>query len=258
MNYLETLFSLADRQALVTGAARGNGRAIAEGLLRAGAGVLLVDVSEAELDRTVCEFQSEGLDAVGERCDLSDEDQIEVLAAHVAAKQPDLSILVNNAGVTFPGSFMDYPLDRWDLTYRVNLRAPFLLSQRLAPLLGQAGDGVIVNVTSINAELGFPDNPAYVAFKGGLRQLTKAMALDLGRHGIRVNAIGPGYIRTAMTQGSWEDPQKREDRQNRTILGRWGEPEDLAGVAVFLASRASAYVTGQSIYVDGGWLAKGL
>lgn len=258
MNYLEVLFTLAGRQALVTGAAMGNGRSIAEGLLRAGAGVMLVDVAEAELDQTVREFRAEGLDATGERCDLAVVGQIETLASHVTVRLPSLSILVNNAGVTLPGSFAEYPLDRWEQTYRVNLRAPFLLSQRLVPLLGRSGDGVILNVTSINAELAFPDNPAYVAFKGGLRQLTKSMALDLGRYGIRVNAIGPGYIRTAMTRGSWEDNEKREDRRNRTILGRWGEPEDLAGVAVFLASKASAYITGQSIYVDGGWLAKGL
>lgn len=258
MTYLESLFSLADRQAVVTGAARGNGRAIAEGLLRAGARVLLVDVAEAELDQTVREFQASGLDARGERCDLADVDQIDALATNVTARLPNLSILVNNAGVTLPGSFVEYPLDRWDLTYRVNLRAPFLLSQRLVPLLARAGEGVILNVTSINAELAFPDNPAYVAFKGGLRQLTKAMALDLWRFGIRVNAIGPGYIRTAMTRGSWESTEKREERQKRTVVGRWGEPEDLAGVAVFLASKASGYITGQDIYVDGGWLAKGL
>jgi NAD(P)-dependent dehydrogenase (short-subunit alcohol dehydrogenase family) len=258
MTYLESLFSLAGRQALVTGAARGNGRAIAEGLLRAGARVLLVDIAEAELDQTVREFQKSGLDARGERCDLAEVDQIESLATRVAERMPNLSILVNNAGVTLPGNFVEYPLDRWDLTYRVNLRAPFLLSQRLVPLLGRTGGGVILNVTSINAELAFPDNPAYVAFKGGLRQLTKAMALDLWRFGIRVNAIGPGYIRTAMTRGSWESTEKREERQKRTVLGRWGEPEDLAGVAVFLASKASGYITGQDIYVDGGWLAKGL
>ena len=258
MSYLESLFSLAGRQALVTGAARGNGRAIAEGLLRAGAIVLLVDVSEAELEQTVRELRAEGLSATGERCDLSDLNQIDALATQVEAQMPNLSILVNNAGVTLPGRFMEYPLDRWEATYRVNLRAPFLLSQRFAPLLGRAGDGVVLNVTSINAELAFPDNPAYVAFKGGLRQLTKAMALDLGQQGIRVNAIGPGYIRTAMTRGSWENAEKREDRQRRTILGRWGEPKDLAGVAVFLASKASGYITGQDIYVDGGWLAKGL
>jgi gluconate 5-dehydrogenase len=160
--------------------------------------------------------------------------------------------------VTLPGSFLDYPSESWDLTYRVNLKAPFVLGQRLTPLLARVGDGVIVNVTSINAEMAFPGNPAYVAFKGALRQLTKAMALDLAPLGIRVNAIGPGYIRTAMTRGSWDDHEKRADREQRTMLGRWGKPEDLAGTVVFLASSASAYITGQDVYVDGGWLAKGL
>jgi NAD(P)-dependent dehydrogenase (short-subunit alcohol dehydrogenase family) len=258
MSYLDELFSLSGRTAVVTGAARGNGRAFAEGLLRAGAEVVLVDVAEASLTQTADGFRNEGLAAHAECCDLAEEEQIERLVARLDEHHPSLSILVNNAGVTLPGSFLDYPVEDWDMTYRVNLKAPFLLSQGLAPLLGRSGEGVILNITSLNAELAFPGNPAYVAFKGALRQLTKSMALDLAVLGIRVNAIGPGYIRTSMTQGSWEDQEKREDRSRRTMLGRWGEPGDLIGVAVFLASKASAYITGQDIYVDGGWLAKGL
>ena len=258
MSYLESLFSLSGRQAVVTGAARGNGRAIAEGILRAGAEVVLVDVAEDSLAQTVEDFRSEGLAAHTECCNLAEEDQIKDLVARVNEHHPSLSILVNNAGVTLPGSFLDYPSEDWDMTHRVNLKAPFLLSQSLAPMLGRNGDGVILNITSLNAELAFPGNPAYVAFKGALRQLTKSMALDLAKLGIRVNSIGPGYIRTSMTRGSWEDQKMREDRSRRTMLGRWGEPEDLIGVAVFLASKASAYITGQDIYVDGGWLAKGL
>ena len=258
MTYVEELFGLTGRRALVTGAAAGNGRAIAEGLLRAGAEVLLVDVQEEGLDRAVHELRSQGLKADGFRCDLSEEAEIENLASHVSRETEGRGILVNNAGITLPGGFLDYPLERWERTYRVNLRAPFLLSQRLTPVLERTSEGVILNVTSINAELAFPDNPAYVAFKGGLRQLTKAMALDLWKYGIRVNAIGPGYIRTAMTKGSWENAEKRAARQEKTILGRWGEPSDLVGAAVFLCSRASGYVTGQDLYVDGGWLAKGL
>jgi gluconate 5-dehydrogenase len=119
------------------------------------------------------------------------------------------------------------------------------------------GSGSIINITSINAELGFPGNPAYVAFKGALKQLTKALALDLGPS-IRVNAIGPGYFRTDMTRKSWGDDTMRQERSSRTILGRWGVPDDLAGAVIFLASDASAYVTGIDLYVDGGWLAKGL
>jgi len=258
MNYLESLFSLAGRQALVTGAARGNGQAIAEALLRAGASTMLVDIDGAELDKTLQAFQAKAFHATGLRCDLSDEGEIERLIHETGTRLPNLSILVNNAGVTLPANSLEYPLADWDHTYRVNLRAPFLLSQKLAPLLRRNEGASIVNITSINAELGFAGNPAYVAFKGALRQLTKAMALDFGPLGIRVNAIGPGYIRTAMTKGSWEDPEKRKDRENRTILGRWGQPDDLAGAIIFLASKASDYMTGQSIYVDGGWLAKGL
>ena len=258
MNYIERMFSLSGRQALVTGAARGNGRAIAEAILRAGASVMLVDIDGAELESTVQAFQKEGLQATGYECDLSEEREIKDLVDEASGRLPGLSILVNNAGVTLPADFKEYPLADWETTYRVNLKAPFILSQKLAPVLGRNAEASIVNITSINAELGFPGNPAYVAFKGALRQLTKAMALDLGPLAIRVNAIGPGYIRTAMTKGSWEDPEKRRDREKRTILGRWGEPRDLAGAVIFLASKASDYMTGQSIYIDGGWLVKGL
>jgi len=258
MTYVDDLFSLAGQQALVTGAARGNGRAIAEGLLRAGAEVLLVDIDESQLHATLGELQDMSLPAQGECCDLSIEQEIMRLVNAIPERLPGISILVNNAGVTLPGPFMDYPLDDWETTYRVNLKAPFLLSQRLAPRLAKNGQATILNITSLNAELAFPNNPAYVAFKGALKQLTKSMALDLADHGIRVNSIGPGYMRTAMTSASWNDPKKREDRSRRTMLGRWGEPEDLIGTTVFLASRASAYITGQEFYVDGGWLAKGL
>lgn len=258
MSYLEHMFSLAGRTAVVTGAARGNGRAIAEALLRAGARTLLVDIAEDELEETVAALQRQDLRATALKCDLADDIQVSRLIEHATSLSPEVSILVNNAGVTLPGDFMTYAADDWDRTYRVNLLAPFLLSQKLAPRLAASGLGSIINITSLNAEQAFPGNPAYVAFKGALRQLTKAMALDLADHGIRVNSIGPGYIRTAMTRGSWNDPQKREDRSQRTMLGRWGEPEDLAGAAVFLASPASSYITGQDLYVDGGWLAKGL
>ncbi len=258
MSYLEDLFSLVGRAALVTGAAGGNGRAIAAGLLSAGAEVVLVDKDDDRLSRTVDEFKDQGLTATAHVCDLADDRQIEELIGRVSDSEPGLSILVNNAGITLPGNDSEYSIDDWDLTHRINLRAPFILSQGLARALAASDEGVIINITSINAELAFPGNPAYVAFKGGLCQLTKAMALDLADMGIRVNAIGPGYMRTAMTDASWRDPVLRAERSRQTILGRWGEPEELAGAAVFLASRASSYVTGQTLYVDGGWLAKGM
>ena len=135
---------------------------------------------------------------------------------------------------------------------------PFLLSQAAAKEMRFSGGGSIINITSLNSELAFPDNPAYVASKGGLKQLTKALAIDLGRYDIRVNNIGPGYMKTQMTLKSWTNRKTRRERQQKTMLGRWGDPEDLIGAAVFLASDAASYITGQDIYVDGGWLTKGL
>ena len=120
------------------------------------------------------------------------------------------------------------------------------------------GGGSIVNVTSLSAEQAFPDNVAYVTFKGALKQLTKALALDLAKFNIRVNNLGPGYIRTNMTQASWDDRDKQRNRQDATMVDRWGEPEDLAGAVIFLASDASSYMTAQDLYIDGGWLSKGL
>ena len=118
--------------------------------------------------------------------------------------------------------------------------------------------GVIINITSINAELAFPDNPAYQSMKGALKQLTKSLALDLGNWGIRVNSVGPGYFHTDMTKQSWEDLEKRDKIAKQTILGRWGTPKDLAGLIVFLSSDSSSYITGQDLYIDGGWTVKGI
>jgi gluconate 5-dehydrogenase len=124
--------------------------------------------------------------------------------------------------------------------------------------MSQQGKGSIINITSLNAELAFPDNPAYMAFKGALRQLTRSLALDLGGRGVRANCIAPGYIRTDMTRASWSDSTREKARASRTVIGRWGMPADLAGAVIFLASDASAFVTGHDLLVDGGWSIKGL
>lgn len=258
MLYLDQLFSLQGKVAVVTGATRGLGQAIAEALLKAGAAVILVGSNEQRLAETVDAFTGEGLSAYRFRCDLTDSKQIVELGDYVAGEHKRIDILVNNAGVTFPHELFEYPDESWRKTFQVNLEAPFQLSKRLARMMKDQDGGSIVNITSIGAELGLPDNPAYVAAKGALKQLTKSLALDLGPFAIRVNNIGPGYFRTDMTNASWNDPQLKEDRTRRTILGRWGQPDDLAGAIIFLASDASRYITGQDLYVDGGWLAKGL
>ena len=163
--------------------------------------------------------------------------------------------MINCAGVTYGNNLFNYKDDDWENTYKVNLKAPYELTRRVADVMKSTG-GSIINITSLNAELAFPDNPAYVAFKGGLKQLSKSLALDLGKYNIRVNNIGPGYMRTDMTKKGWANNRKLIE--DRTILGRWGTPEDLVGTAIFLLSNASSYITGQDIYVDGGYLTKGL
>ncbi len=256
-DFLGSLFSLEGRAAVVTGAGRGNGEAIAEALGRAGAAILLVDRLEENVTSASARLSERGGRARALPIDLTEPHAAVRVREAALAAFGRIDVLVNNAGVTLPLEG-DYPDELWEKTYAVNLRAPFELCREIGRVMKEARRGSILNVTSLNAEVAFPDNPAYVAFKGGLKQLTKAFALDLGAFGVRVNNIGPGYFRTEMTRKSWEDPEKRRARAERTVLGRWGEPADLAGAVVFLASDASAYVTGQDLYVDGGWLIKGL
>ena len=246
MTYLDTLFSLKNKIAVVTGAARGNGKAIALGLKNAGATVVAVDVVENDIG---CDMYY---------CDITDTSALSELVTYIIDKYGKIDILVNNAGVSYTSDFSDYPEELWEKTYKVNLKAPFELTQLVAEHMRKSKAGSIINVTSLNAELAFPDNPAYMAFKGALKQLTKSTACDLGSYGIRANNLGPGYIKTQMTERSWHQLDLHNARQNRTLLGRWGNPEDLIGTAIFLASDASSYITGQDIYVDGGWLTKGL
>ena len=261
MSYVDELFSLHGKTAIVTGAARGNGEAIAEALLRAGSMVYVCDVMEDELNQTIARFRDDGLLVEGYVCDLSDAGEVKNFISFVTEQSGDagIDILVNNAGVTCGHSLEGYPQEYWDKTYNVNLMAPFILSKEIGLLMKSTGKGgSIINITSLNAEQAFPDNIAYVTFKGALRQMTKSLALDLGKYGVRANNVGPGYFKTGMTLKSWADESMNEERKNNTILGRWGDPKDLAGVIVFLASDSSSYVTGQDIYVDGGWLTKGM
>ncbi|WP_428324952.1 glucose 1-dehydrogenase [Nitrosopumilus sp.] len=260
MSYLDSLFSLNEKIAIVTGAARGNGKAISHALLKSGATVILVDVLKNQLISTAKAFQKNNLKAFHYHCDITKKSQILKLRQYVEKNFGRINILINNAGVSFSHPTISYPEKSWEKTYAVNLKAPFVLSQEFAKIMKRKKNngGVIINITSLNAELAFPNNPAYQAFKGGLKQLTKSLALDFANYGIRVNSIGPGYFRTNMTEKSWLDSKKQKERTNQTILKRWGTPNDLSGVVVFLSSDASSYITGQDIYVDGGWLVKGI
>lgn len=258
MSYLESLFDLSGRAAVITGASRGLGKAMATALAQAGAHVWLVGSVETTIQAAAEELSQAGLQANSLTADLSTDSGITTLVETLQEKLPELHILVNNAGIGEGHSLEDYPDELWEQTLQINLTAPFKLTRGLCGLMKEHGKGSVINTTSICSERGLPDNPAYMASKGGLKLLTKSMAADLASHQIRVNAIGPGYFRTSMTSQSWADAERREARSARTLLGRWGVPEDLAGAVVFLASDASSYMTGQDIYIDGGWLAKGL
>ncbi len=242
-------FGLHSRVAAVTGASRGIGAAIAAGLADAGARVFGLSRS------ATAPVEVEAIP-----CDVSDAVGVQAAFDAIATKAGTLHILVNAAGISLPPSAADFDggLRRFRQTLDVDLVGAYATIVAALPLMRRAGGGVIINLTSINSQRGFPNNPGYVAAKAGLAGLTRALAVDLSADRIRVNALAPGYVRTAMTDASYRDPVLNANRSAHTIVGRWGEPDDLVGAAIFLASDASAYITGQEIFVDGGWTAKGL
>ncbi len=248
----EDPFSVAGQVVVVTGAARGNGRAIAEGFLARGARVVFADVSS-----DVAAAAGRRARALAVVCDVTDEAAVERLVKAALEWGRRIDTLVNNAGVSLAPAD-PYDTRAWDLTLAINLTAPFKLCRLVAGSMARRGAGSIINVTSLGAERGFPRNPSYQAAKAGLAQLTRAMALDFGPSGVRVNNLCPGYIRTDMTKNSYADPKLRRQRAERTLLKRWGESADLVGPCLFLASKAASYITGSDLVVDGGWLAQGL
>ena len=248
-------FSLKGKFGIVTGAGTGIGKAMAAGLAEAGAGVALAGNQMNVLEGAAGEMKASGLNASPFYVDMADPGSIEELAASVVAAFGRIDFLFNNAGIIYRAPFEKFPADQWEEMLRVNLTGPFLLSQAVASHMIEKGiRGSIVHTSSLIAVFGGITVPAYAATKGGITQLTKAMCNDLGKHGIRVNAIGPGWVKTDMTRALRENEERYEAISNRIPLGRWAEPEDLAGLAVFLASEASEYITGQVLFIDGGYL----
>lgn len=251
IDFLETLFSLRGKVALVTGASRGIGAVLARALTAAGA--YTVGLGRSSDPNAAFPVGSEY-----RQCDILDVDHFASICADVFQVNGRLDVLVNAAGITLPKSEGADALQDFGRTISTNLVAVHHCCQTSAGYMKRIGGGSIVNVTSIGSVLGFPGNPAYVASKGGLRMLTKALAMDLAHDNIRVNNLAPGYIKTDMTEASFQDPERYAERLQHMMIKRWGTPEDLAGAAIFLASDASAYITGTDLFVDGGWTAKGL
>jgi NAD(P)-dependent dehydrogenase (short-subunit alcohol dehydrogenase family) len=249
-NYeLKELFSVKDKIVMVTGAAKGNGKIIADGFVQSGAIVYYVDVLDTV--KTNIEFDQSGRSKAF-IIDLTEQDEIFRMINSIDV----IDVLVNNAGVALPvdGSGKS---ENWNKTININLNAVYELSRSVCELMKKNNGGSIINITSISSFLGSAGNPSYHASKGGLKYLTKSIAADYGHYNIRVNNLCPGYIKTDMTQGSFSDEKRREIISSRTMLGRWGESSDLLGACIFLSSDASTYVTGTDILVDGGLINKG-
>jgi gluconate 5-dehydrogenase len=253
---IQRLFDLSGRVALVTGGNSGIGRAIAQALAGAGAKVVLVARRQVELDRTVAEFARAGHAAAALACDLADRAALLACADRAPSAFGAPDILVNAAGVNIRKPFPDLTESDWDATIALNLSAPFFLSQRLAPAMRDRGWGRIVNIASLQSVRAFNNSGPYGASKGGVMQLTRATAEHWSRYGVTCNAIAPGFFSTPLAAPVFDDPQRAAAMAAQTMIGRNGELPDLYGIAVFLASDASAYVTGQTIFVDGGFSAK--
>jgi len=249
-------FNLNGKFGIVTGAGSGIGKALAKGLAEAGAKVALTGRNVGKLEAAVNELAAAGFHATFYPVDMANSDSIPALVESVKMDFGRIDFLFNNAGMIHRAPAEKFPLDKWEEMLKVNLTGPFILSQAVARhMIKQGIKGSIVNTSSLIAVFGGISVPAYAATKGGITQLTKSMSNDLAPHGIRVNAIGPGWVRTDMTAALQTDRERFEAISRRIPLGRWAEPDDLAGLAVFLASEASAYITGQVIFVDGGYMA---
>jgi gluconate 5-dehydrogenase len=245
-------FALTGRVALVTGAYRGLGFAIAQGLAEAGATVVLNGRKPDELAAAARRLADAGHAADTAVFDVTDRAAVHASVAEVASRHGAIDILVNNAGIQRRAPFVEFKQEEWDAVIATNLTAPFLVSQAVLPAMIERRSGKIIHIASLLSDLGRPTVVPYASAKGGVRQLTRGMAVELAPHNVQVNAIAPGYFATEMNRALIDNAEFNAWVCKRTPAGRWGEPAEIAGLAVFLASRAADYMTGQMVIMDGG------
>ena len=245
------LFDLSGKRALITGSSQGIGYGIAQGLAEAGAEVILNGRDAGKLSGAAAELRKAGHKVQEAAFDVTSHASVAEAVEKIEAEGP-IDILFNNAGMQFRTALEDYPLEKFQELMRVNVESVFLVGQAVARGMIKRGRGKIINICSVQSELGRPSIAPYTATKGAVKMLTKGMCADWAKHGIQVNAIGPGYFKTPLNQALVDNPEFSSWLEKRTPAGRWGNTDELVGASIFLASDASSFINGHILYVDGG------
>ena len=249
---IKELFNVSGKIALVTGSTRGLGFTLAKGLVQAGAIVTLNGTNKTRVQGAVDQMRSDGFDSAGFAFDVCDEKSVNENVQAIERQFGQIDILVNNAGIMLRKPLEEFSLMEWQKVIDVNLTGAFLVSKAVVGGMIKRRAGKIINICSVQSELARPTITPYTAAKGGLRNLTRGMATDWGKYNIQINGISPGYFKTEMTEALYQDEKFDNWLKGRTPANRWGDPAELIGALLFLSSKASDYVNGQLIYVDGG------
>ena len=250
-----SLFNLSGKVAMVTGSTRGLGEVAAMALAKAGADVAVCGRNEEDLKRVSGVIKELGKNSAGFCMDVTSADSVQKGVDDILAHFGRVDILVNNAGVNHRVPVLEYDEDAWDMVINTNLKGYFLVAKAVAPQMIKSGYGKVINISSILGTVALPNQLAYAASKGGVDQMTKVMAVEWAKQGVRVNAIGPTYFETDLVTQIRNDQERFNFINERTPMGRWGYLDELEGIVIFLAAPASDFITGQTIYIDGGWTA---